>query len=231
MKETHIFFDFDSTLLSVESLDWLILSGLENASEQDRAQHQADIQEITEQGMNGKIPFDVSLEKRLEKATLNQQAVAEFAQTLPQYITQGMPKLIKKLQAAGVEVYIVSGGFTPCLLPVAAHLKIPSQRVYGNTFVYDKNGNVTGFDPNNPLSQPGGKAKLLEALALQGRLVFIGDGQTDYDTYKQQKVDSFIFYSEHVQRPRLEEKAPFSAHNTTQLETQLKSILHATFQT
>ena len=229
MKETHVFFDFDSTLLSVESLDLLILSGLENVSEQEKAQRKAAIEKITNQGMNGEIPFNVSLKKRLDEATLSQQAVTEFAQTLPQYITHGMPALIKKLQAAGMKVYIVSGGFTPCLLPVAAQLDIPPQRVFGNTFVYGKQRNVTGFDAGNPLSQPGGKAKLLDSLSLKGQRVFIGDGQTDFDVFKQQKVDSFIFYGEHVRRPALNKKAPFSAQNTEQLETQLKKILHASF--
>ena len=59
LKSASLFFDFDSTIVSVEGIDELAQIALANAP--DRAARVAAIHAITNAGMEGAIPIDESL--------------------------------------------------------------------------------------------------------------------------------------------------------------------------
>lgn len=77
-------------------------------------------------------------------------------------------------------IYVISGGFKEFVDPIVAAYKIPSERVYANTFTFDKDDNIIGFDRNNHLAQPNGKIGKLKELNLDGEDVVIGDGYSNY---------------------------------------------------
>ena len=64
MFPDHLIIDFDSTFVTVESLDELAHIVLKDNPES--AQRLEMIKAITRAGMEGSIPFDESLSKRME---------------------------------------------------------------------------------------------------------------------------------------------------------------------
>ena len=64
---------------------------------------------------------------------------------------------------------IVSGGFKEFITPVVTEYFIKKENIYANTFVFDENDNIIGYDRENPLSQEGGKGKATKANELAGR--------------------------------------------------------------
>src|SRR3989338_10206993 len=73
------FFDFDSTLVSIESLDELIaLSIRENHEPDEAGKILEEIRKITDMGMNGEIDFPESLSRRLKKAPVNRSHIKKF---------------------------------------------------------------------------------------------------------------------------------------------------------
>jgi len=62
-KDITYIFDFDKTIVSVESLDLLAEVSLDHDPEKEKVVHR--INTLTEQGMNGILSFDESLEKDL----------------------------------------------------------------------------------------------------------------------------------------------------------------------
>ena len=63
-------------------------------------------------------------------------------------------------QARGTAVYLVSGGFTQMIYPVAALLGIGRDRVFANTILFDSSGDYAGFDTAAFTSRSGGKVRV-----------------------------------------------------------------------
>ena len=49
-----------------------------------------------------------------------------------------------------------------------------------NTFKFDHDGKIIGFDEKDELCENQGKVKKIKSLNLQGEAIMIGDGYTDY---------------------------------------------------
>jgi D-3-phosphoglycerate dehydrogenase len=100
-------------------------------------------------------------------------------------------------------IYIISGGFLDFIYPVTDELKIPRENVFGNRFKIE-NGNIIGFDENNPLSRSGGKPDVIRNLMLEPKQVkVIGDGYTDYEIKEKGLANEFYLYTENVYRKNL----------------------------
>ena len=69
--------------------------------------------------------------------------------------------------------------------PLAVHLNIPvPANIRANTLLFDKNGEYENFDPTEPTSRSGGKAKALMEIREKGgyeTMVMVGDGATDME--------------------------------------------------
>ncbi len=73
---------------------------------------------------------------------------------------------------------------------------------------FDEQGNYSGFDEQNRLTQNRGKIEVVQDLAGQGkRTVFVGDGVTDLEAGE--TVDLFIGFGGVVRRPEVEKKAKY----------------------
>jgi D-3-phosphoglycerate dehydrogenase len=84
---------------------------------------------------------------------------------------------------------------------------VKEENVFANTFTYDAEGNITGYDESNLLSQDKGKVKLLQALQLEGDVYAIGDGYTDYELRESGLANKFFAFIENVERQKVVEKA------------------------
>src|SRR5690606_30540954 len=105
------------------------------------------------------------------------------------------------------EVLIVSGGFKEFITPVVRPYGIKKENIYANTFVFDEKGKIIGYDRANPLSEEGGKVKLLKNLALEGEIYGIGDGHSDFQLKESGLIKKFFAYTENIERKAVAEKA------------------------
>ena len=95
---------------------------------------------------------------------------------------------------------IVSGGFKEFITPVVTEYFIRKENIYANTFVFDENDNIVGYDRENPLSQEGGKVKLLRQMNLQGEIFGIGDGYSDFQLKESGLIKKFFAFPDFCRR-------------------------------
>ncbi|MDP2764330.1 MAG: HAD-IB family phosphatase, partial [Brevundimonas sp.] len=197
-EPTTYVFDFDSTLVRIETLE--ALADIALAGAPDAGAIRAEVAALTDQAMTGDLPFGEALRRRLALLPLTRAHVAELADRI---LDEGTPSVRRNLrffrENAG-RIVILSGGFREIIAPLAAHLHVPPERVLCNDLTYDAEGRVTGVDAANPLSQAGGKPIVIRALGLPGPVVMVGDGWTDAEVRLAGAADRFHAFTEIVRR-------------------------------
>ncbi len=177
MKNYYII-DFDSTFTQVEALDELARISLENNP--NREQILKDIEGFTNLAMEGKISFRESLAGRVALLQANKEHLEKLIKHLKKKVSKSFDRNREFFKQNAETVLIVSGGFKEFITPVVSRYGILEKNIYANTFKFDEQGQIIGYDENNPLSYEGGKVKLLKELNLQGRIFGIGDGYSDF---------------------------------------------------
>jgi len=204
-------FDFDSTLTSVEALDLLAEITLANDPTKDAVL--AEIQEITNLGVDGDISFTESLERRIKLLQASKNDLAPLVDQLKQKISKSIEENKDFFTSHAEDIYVISCGFKEFIDPIVAEYHIPSERVYANTFEFDAFGNIVGFDGSNVLSQHNGKIACLKNLELEGEVQVIGDGYSDYVMREAGIAHKFFAYTENIHREKAANKADFVAPN------------------
>jgi len=208
IEQTKFFvIDFDSTLAKVESLDLLCEISLEGRA--DKADCLKKVQEITNLGMEGKINFSESLAQRLAILQANKKHLPELIERLKENISVSFNRNKAFFESNKDQVYILSSGFKEIIIPVVAELGIKAEHVLANTFLYDAEGNITGCDKSNPLAGDKGKVVTLKSLNLQGDILMIGDGYTDYEPKEAGIANKFYAFTENVKRQRVIDLADY----------------------
>lgn len=202
-------FDFDSTLTSVEALDVLAEITLENNPNRDETIKK--IQEITNLGIDGDISFTESLKRRIGLLKANQHDLDELVNRLNDKISKSIKENKEFFEKHSEDIYVISCGFKEFIDPIVAKYNIPSEKVYANTFEFDEQGYISGFDAENVLSAHNGKIDCLKNLNLEGEVQVIGDGYSDYVMREAGIADKFFAYTENVER----EKAVKNADHIT----------------
>lgn len=208
-EQTFFVIDFDSTFTKVEALDVLGEISLVGRPDRDDALNQ--IKTITDRGMAGELSFTESLELRLKLLRAHRDQLPALIETLSGKISDSFQRNEEFLVENADHIYIVSNGFREFIVPVVASLGIKADHVLANTFVYDEAGNIVDFDRSNPLSANGGKPQVIRKLQLDGEVYVIGDGYTDYEIRESGAAARFYAFTENVLRPRVVEKADFTA--------------------
>ncbi len=193
-------FDFDSTFISVEGLDVLAEISLSNNSK--KSEILQEVQKITDLGIDGEITTTQSLESRLKLLNANKNHLDLLVGELKQKVSLSIQKHRDFFKKYSENIYIVSAGFKEFIVPIVADYNIPSERVFANTFEFDENENIIGFDRGNPLSKNNGKIECLQNLNLKGEIYMIGDGYSDYITKKAGVADKFFAYTENIEREK-----------------------------
>ena len=205
MAEKHLIIDFDSTLVQVEALDELAAIALARRPDGDAIV--AEIARITELGMQGKLPIDQSLQRRIELLDAGRADVAAVVALLKRRVTPSFRANAAFFERHRERIYIISNGFKDYIVPVVEELAIDAAQVFANTFIYDEDGRIVGYDHKNLLAQAGGKSKQLLALGLVGEVYVLGDGYTDLQMTDTGRVTKFIAFTGNVSRPMVTERA------------------------
>jgi len=197
----YLVFDFDSTFTQVEGLDELAEIALQGHP--DQAAVVAQIRELTNRGMSGEIGFQESLSRRLALLGAQRRHLAPLVQRLQGKVSESIRRNAEFFRQFADRIYVVSSGFREFIEPVVAEYGIAAEHVLANTFTFDAQGNITGCDPANVLSQDGGKIRQLQQLDLDGEVYVLGDGYTDYQIREAGLANRFYAYTENVARPQV----------------------------
>jgi len=194
-------FDFDSTLVRIETLDALADIVLDGHPDADRVR--AEITRLTNQTMGGELDFGQSLRARLAMLPLTRAHVEALADRILDEGTSSVRRNLRFFQEKAANIVIISGGFREIIAPVAERLGVSPDRVLANDFIYDADGRVTGVDDANPLSHADGKAKVINALDLPRPIVMVGDGWNDAEVKLAGAADRFYAFTEVARREKV----------------------------
>ncbi|KAI3425907.1 hypothetical protein D9Q98_007879 [Chlorella vulgaris] len=195
-------FDIDCTVAKNDQLD--LLAEFMGVGDQVAA--------ITSSAMDGTMSLEAALEQRLEVINCTPSDIQAFLKAHPaeSRLTTGAKQLIQQLQARGVAVYLISGGFRELCLPIVRALGVPPKNLFANRMnfqVDEETGEVTklvGFDLREPTGHQGGKplaiARLRELFPYE-TVVMVGDGITDLEAVQQTGgADMFVGFGGVVAR-------------------------------
>lgn len=203
--DQYFIIDFDSTFTQVEALDELARISLKNHPDREKIYKQ--IEDLTNASMEGRLSFSESLENRVKLLQANREHLKQLISHLKKKVSTSFSRNTIFFRNHQDEVLIVSGGFKEFITPVVTEYYIKKENIYANTFVFDDEGNIIGYDRTNPLSQEGGKVKLLREMNLQGDIYGIGDGYSDFQLKESGIIKKFFAFTENIERKSVAEKA------------------------
>jgi len=210
MSETKYFIiDFDSTFMQVEALD--VFAEISLKDKENREKAIKEIKRITDEGMDGNLSFRESLQQRLDLLSANKSHLPALVDKLKGYVSPSFKRNKEFIQNYKDQIFIISNGFKDFITPIVTEYGIQEDHVFANEFTYDEDGNVTGFDDTNVLSQNNGKPKQIEKLGLQGEVLVIGDGFTDYEIKKAGLANKFYAFTENIRREKVLNQADHEA--------------------
>lgn len=130
MKKLAVF-DFDSTLMDGETIDYFARAlGIE-----------AEVSIVTEEAMAGRLDFFTSLVARVRLLKgLDVSVVDEICHSLP--LMPGSPEVVAGLKERGYKVICFSGGFRKATQPACEMLNIDAD--FANFLYVDSDGKLTG---------------------------------------------------------------------------------------
>ena len=199
VKRNYVF-DFDSTLTSVEALD--VLAEITLAGNPKKEEIIQEIINITNLGIDGDISFTESLEKRIQLLNAKKADLPLLIDALRQKVSPSIESNKEFFENFSDDIYVISCGFKEFIDDIVAVYNIPSERVHANTFEFDENDVIVGFDRGNTLSIHNGKIQCLKDLGLEGEIQVIGDGYSDAVTKEAGVADKFFAYTENVFREK-----------------------------
>jgi phosphoserine phosphatase len=189
-----VFFDVDSTLVTIEGIDLL-------------ADGNPEIARLTDSAMNGEIPLDQVYAKRLAMIQPTRKKVDELAATYVRSLVDGAQETVAALQENSVVIHLVTAGIEQAILPLADALHVPQRNVHAVALTFDADGSYENFDRRSFLARPGGKELVVRDVRARthGKAAFVGDGVSDLEA--KPAVDLFIGFGGVVVRPRVKENA------------------------
>lgn len=194
MKYRHVFFDVDSTLVTIEGID--VLGGGD-----------PEIARLTDAAMNGLIPLDQVYARRLDVIRPTREQVEALGETYVASLVDGVPETIATLRAEGAQVHLVTAGIAQAIAPLAAHLRIEPRAVHAVPLRFSADGAYEDFDRRSFLAKPGGKELVVRDVRARshGKAAFVGDGVSDLEA--KGAVELFIGFGGVQVRPLVKEKA------------------------
>src|SRR6185312_14760831 len=189
--------DFDSTLVRVETLE--VMADLVP----DAAKVRAKVRKLTDDAMAGRMHFQDALRERLKLIHMHRDLLTQLGAQLREEVTPSFKRNRVFLAAHAADIYVVSSGFREVILSVAKSLGLRPENVFANTLRFDPDGYIDGCDWQNPLAADGGKVKVVRDLKLDGEVVAVGDGWSDYEIFAAGAARRFYVFTENVQRPEV----------------------------
>ena len=214
-----IIFDFDSTLITCESLE-------EIYKEKQIEENLLDqIKQITSQGMSGSISFLDSLKKRLSLASVCHDDFTVFGKNAIKFLTPGIKELIHDLSERSVDIWVLSGAVRDAMKPLAHHLGIPEDHLLGIELQWTYDGHYAGIDEAKPINRSKWEGAQSIASLWTSPKVAVGDGITDFALFEHGLVDHFIVFTQNVRRKAVLDKQVPEAGNITELNHLLNGLI------
>ncbi|MDP2955649.1 MAG: haloacid dehalogenase-like hydrolase [Longimicrobiales bacterium] len=184
-----VILDADSTLASIEGIDWLAARrGPDVARE---------VAGLTGAAMAGLVPLESVYARRLELIAPTALELEELGRTYVSHADPGAAGALARLREMGVALHVVSGGLRPALLPLTRRLGFGDGDVHAVDVDPDSTGAFVAVVPS-PLCTQAGKAGVARSLALPRPCLAVGDGATDLAM--RPEVDAFAAYVGFVRR-------------------------------
>lgn len=193
--------DVDSTLTTLEGIDWLAQRRGEAVT--------AHVERLTRAAMDGHAMLDSVYEERLAMVAPSRADMAALGEAYMGAVVPGARDAIAAWQAAGVRVVLVSGGLRAGIEPLATSVGITHDDVHAADIDFTPDGRYAGVDPQQPLATPRGKAQVLRVLALPRPILVVGDGSTDAEA--RTEADAFCAFTGVVHRDAVVARADFLA--------------------
>ncbi|PKD16613.1 3-phosphoglycerate dehydrogenase [Salegentibacter salinarum] len=204
-ENKHFVIDFDSTFTQVEALD--VLGEISLANDPDKQKNLDEVEALTDQGMKGEISFRESLVERIRLLKANKSDLPKLVENLSERVSSSFVRNREFFNDYHENIYIVSNGFKEFIVPIVEPYGVKPENVFANTFEFDEEGEIVGFDKENVLSSNNGKVEQLKRLKLKGDVYVIGDGYTDYEIKAAGLANKFYAFTENVERANILEKA------------------------
>ena len=187
--------DVDSTLSAIEGIDWLAARRSREVGDR--------VTQLTERAMRGEVPLGGVYADRLDSVRPTRDEIAALGRAYVEGMEPGVERSLALLTNAGIRIVVVTAGLRDGILPLARALGIPEEAVYAVATRFTDSGEYAGFDVESPLTQNGGKVKVVRGLDLQRPILAVGDGITDLElrTVDPPAVDAFAAYARVVERP------------------------------
>ena len=187
---SSVVLDIDSTVAGIEGIDWL--------AERRGAGVAAQVVAMTDRAMRGEIALDAVYGERLALIRPTRAEIDALGAAYVAAIAPGARETIERLQGAGVQVALVSGGLREAILPLARHVGVRDDRLHAVGVRFDESGAYAGFERESPLATQGGKPVVVARLALPAPVLAVGDGATDLAM--RPAVQAFAAYTGFVAR-------------------------------
>jgi len=215
-KNINLLIDFDSTFVTVETIDEISKISCEKESIEK-------IEEITIKAMEGRTSFQEALSKRIKIINANKNHVKKIKKLLKNKISPTFNLNKEFIINNSDNFYIISGGFKEIIFDVVKDFGIKEKNIFANDFIYDKNNNIINVNRNNLLSK--NRGKVLASEKIKGYNIAIGDGFTDFEIKKFNKAKKFIQYTETINRKNINNHADFIAKNFNEAISYINSLL------
>lgn len=189
-----VIFDLDSTLVTIEGLQWL-----------SSILRQKDLPQI-EASLEGKIPLKDAYHNELLLISPSYTDMLMLGNKYSDSFVDGAKSVIESLQLLGKEVWLMTNNFHPAIDVVANQLGIPLTSVYGSHLFFNTDGKYSGFDTKSPLVKNGGKADTVKNnIHPDMKVAMVGDAVLDLETMP--VVDLFVGYGGVISRPKVKNEA------------------------
>lgn len=174
-----VFFDVDSTLVSIEGIDEL-------------AAGNRDIAALTEQAMNGQIALEEVYGRRLEIVKPTTSDIEALSEKYLQALLPDVVDVVQKLKERGTDVHLVSAGIEQAIIPLLERLSLPRRALHAVRVDFHDDGSYRDYDRRSPLTRSGGKEVAITNVRVRtkGKAAMVGDGASDLEA--KPAVDLFI---------------------------------------
>lgn len=203
-----IIFDCDSTLSAIEGIDELARVHGPEVFRQ--------VEAMTHEAMEGRIPVESVFGRRLDIIRPTRADAAAIGERYIATVEPTARATVAALKERGWTPVIISGGFRPCIRPLAQFLGI--ERVEAVELNFDAEGNYGGYDRDFPTTRSGGKPLVVARLKAElqpTRVIAVGDGVSDLEM--KPEVDLFAGFGGYVDRPAVRAQAHCFLRNLSEI--------------
>jgi HAD superfamily phosphoserine phosphatase-like hydrolase len=203
-----VILDVDSTVASIEGIDWLAALRPPDVA--------VKIAAGTAQAMEGAVPLEAVYGERLRLVAPRRDEIEALGTAYVAAIAPGARETVAALRRADVRVLLFSGGLRESILPVADALGIPRDDVHAVSIRFNSDGSYADFDRMSPFATNTGKPETVRRLAPARRILAVGDGATD--AKMKPVVDTFAAFTQFTRREAVVKAADIELRSFAELE-------------